>query len=114
LQNAIIVDVRATTAIRQAEASAAKRMIERSLERFELYPERLIGDTAYGSAEMLDRHVHERGIEPAIQGSTNLSAPTVLSRATTSTTTTPLTPTAAPWGKPSNIIGVGSQCHGPA
>jgi hypothetical protein len=70
-------------------------MIERSVERFELYPERLIADTAHGSAEMLDWHVHERGIEPHIQGSTNLSAPTVLSRATTSPTTTPLTPTAA-------------------
>ena len=33
---------------------AAKRMIERSMERFDLYPDRLIGDTAYGSAEMLD------------------------------------------------------------
>src|SRR5262249_38141587 len=64
--NAIIVDVEATTAIRQAETLAAKRMIERSLERFELYPERLIGDTAYGSAEMLDWLVEERGIEPHI------------------------------------------------
>ena len=84
------------------------------MERFELYPERLIADTAHGSAEMLDWHVHERGIEPHIQGSTNLSAPTVLSRATTSPTTTPLTPTAAPWAKPSNIIGVGLRCRGPA
>ena len=39
-ENAIIVDVEATTAIRQAEILAAKRMVERSLERFELYPER--------------------------------------------------------------------------
>jgi hypothetical protein len=36
--HAIIVDVEATTAIRQAEILAAKHMIERSLERFELYP----------------------------------------------------------------------------
>jgi transposase len=64
--NAIIVDVEATTAIRQAEILAAKRMIERSQERFELYPERLIGDTAYGSAEMLDWLVQDRGIEPHI------------------------------------------------
>ena len=41
-------------------------MIERSQERFALYPERLIGDTAYGSAEMLDWLVHDRGIEPHI------------------------------------------------
>ena len=54
VDNAIIVDVEATTAIRQAEILAAKRMIERSLEHFDLYPERLIGDSAYGSAEMLN------------------------------------------------------------
>lgn len=65
-ENAIIVDVEATTAIRQAEILAAKRMVARSLERFELDPERLIDDTAYGSAEMLDWLVHDRGIEPHI------------------------------------------------
>ena len=64
--NAIIVDVEATTAIRQYLGLAAKRMIERSLERFDLYPERLIGDTAYGSAEMLDWLVNNQGIEPHI------------------------------------------------
>src|SRR6516225_8478568 len=53
VENAIIVDVEATTAIRQAEVLAAKRMIERSLERFDLYPSRLLGDSGYGSAEML-------------------------------------------------------------
>ena len=41
-------------------------MIERTQERFGLYPERLAGDTAYGSAEMLGWLVHERGIEPHI------------------------------------------------
>ena len=50
VENAIIVDVEATTAIRQAEVLAAKRMIERSMERFDLYPARLLGDSAYGSA----------------------------------------------------------------
>ena len=66
VDNAIIVDVEATTAIRQAEVLAAKRMVERLMEHFDLYPERLIGDTAYGSAEMLDWLVHDRGIEPHI------------------------------------------------
>src|SRR5437773_5498453 len=66
LDNAIIVDVEATTAIRQAEILAAKRMIERSLRHFDLDPKRLIGDTAYGSAEMLNWLVHERGLEPHI------------------------------------------------
>jgi hypothetical protein len=49
VDNAIIVDVEATTAIRQAEVMAAKRMIERSIDRFDLYPARLLGDSAYGS-----------------------------------------------------------------
>jgi transposase len=66
VDNAIIVDVEATTAIRQAETLAAKRMVERSLECFDLYPTRLIGDTAYGSAAMLNWLVHDRGIEPHI------------------------------------------------
>src|ERR1700690_1553980 len=53
VDNAIIVDVEATTAIRQAEVLAAKRMIDRLINRFDLYPARLLGDSAYGSAEML-------------------------------------------------------------
>ena len=64
--NAIIVDVEATTAIRQAEVLAAKRMIERTMERFDLHPARLLGDSAYGSAEMLGWLVYERGIEPHV------------------------------------------------
>src|ERR1700736_3498862 len=39
VENAIIVDVEATTAIRQAEMTAAKRMVERSITRFDIYPE---------------------------------------------------------------------------
>jgi transposase len=66
VENAIIVDVEATTAIRQAEVLAAKRMIERSMERFDLYPARLMGDSAYGSADMLGWLVHEHGIEPHV------------------------------------------------
>ena len=66
VDNAIIVDVEATTAIRQAEVLAAKRMIERSLDRFELYPARLLGDSAYGSAEMLGWLVYQHGIEPHV------------------------------------------------
>jgi hypothetical protein len=66
LDHAIIVDVEASTAIRQAEVTASKTMIERTEERFGLYPERLAADTAYGSGEMLNWLVHERGIEPHI------------------------------------------------
>ena len=66
LDNAIVVDVEATTAIRQAEVTAAKRMIDRTMERFDLYPARLAGDSGYGSAEMLGWLVYEHGIEPHV------------------------------------------------
>ena len=66
LDHAIIVDVEPTTAIRQAEVTAAKRMIERSWERFDLYPARLAGDSGYGAAAMLGWLVYEQGIEPHI------------------------------------------------
>src|SRR5258708_2493342 len=66
VDHAIIVDVEATTAIRQAEVLAAKRMIERSIDRFDLYPSRLLGDSGYGSAEMLGWLVYEHGIEPHV------------------------------------------------
>jgi transposase len=66
LDNAVIVDVEATTAIRQAEVTAAKRMIDRTADRFDLYPARLAGDSGYGSAEMLGWLVHEKGIEPHV------------------------------------------------
>ena len=41
-------------------------MIERSIDRFDLYPARLLGDSAYGSAEMLGWLVYEQGIEPHV------------------------------------------------
>ncbi|MET4691767.1 hypothetical protein ABIA13_006275 [Sinorhizobium fredii] len=58
LDHAIIVDVEPTTAIRQAEVTAAKRMIERSREEFGRCPARLAADSGYGSAEMLGWLVH--------------------------------------------------------
>jgi transposase len=53
VENAVIMDVEATTAVRQAEVTAAKRMIERTIDRFGAWPDKLIADTGYGSAEML-------------------------------------------------------------
>lgn len=66
LEHAVIVDVEATTAIRQAEVLAQRRMIERTQDRFGLWPEKLVADTAYGSAPNLAWLVEERGIEPHI------------------------------------------------
>ncbi len=66
LKCAVIVDVEASSAIRQAEVTAAKTMVERVEQCFDLKPDRLAADTAYGSAEMLNWLVYERGIEPHI------------------------------------------------
>lgn len=41
-------------------------MIDRIAGKFDLHPERLIADTAYGSAPMLDWLVQKRGIAPHI------------------------------------------------
>ena len=62
----IIMDVEASRAIRQAEVGAAKTMIERTEQRFDIKPERLAGDTAYGSGANLDWLVNEAKIAPHI------------------------------------------------
>ena len=66
LKAAIIVDVEATRAIRQAEVGAVKTMIDRTEARLGLKPQRLSGDSAYGSAEILGWMVDERTIEPHV------------------------------------------------
>lgn len=66
LDNAIIVDVEATAPIRQAEVGIVQDMILRTRDRFDLYPEKLVADTAYGSAKMLGWLVEGEGIEPYI------------------------------------------------
>ncbi len=67
VKHAVIMDVEATTAIRQAEVRAAKGMLDRTVETFGVMPSRLIGDAGYGSAEMLGWLVEERGIEPHVK-----------------------------------------------
>jgi transposase len=66
LKAAVILDVEATRAIRQAEVGAARTMIERTADRFDLKPERLAADSAYGSAPSLDWLVETKGIAPHI------------------------------------------------
>ena len=66
LDNAVIVDVEPSVPIRTAEAFAARRMIDRIADRFDMTPDKLVGDTGYGSAEMLGWLVEERGIAPHI------------------------------------------------
>src|SRR5499426_2501519 len=62
----VIVDVEASRAIRQAEVGAAKTMIERTEERFEIKPIYLAADAAYGSADTLNWIVNEKKIAPHI------------------------------------------------
>ena len=64
--NAIIVDVEASRAIRQAEVGATRTMIQRTRDKFGLYPEVLAADTAYGSADNLNWLVNKEGIMPHI------------------------------------------------
>jgi hypothetical protein len=62
----IIMDVEASRAIRQAEVGAANTMIERTEGRFDIKPERLAGDTAYGSGANLEWLVKDKKIAPHI------------------------------------------------
>ena len=62
----VIMDVEASRAIRQAEVGAAKTMLDRTQERFDLKPKCLAADTAYGSAATLNWLVHEKKIAPHI------------------------------------------------
>jgi len=61
-----ILDVEATPAHRNAEVDSTKVMVDRVEERFNLKPQRLIADTAYGTAPMLGWMVEEKAIEPHV------------------------------------------------
>jgi len=66
LKHAVIMDVEATTAVRQAEVTAQRVMLDRTQERFGIWPERLAADAGYGDAANLAWLVHAKGIEPHI------------------------------------------------
>ena len=63
--HAVIVDVEATPTRISKEVDATETMIDRTEECFELKPDRIAGDVAYGTGEMLGWLV-ERGIVPHI------------------------------------------------
>lgn len=65
-EHAIILDVEASRAIRQAEVGASRTMLDRTAGRFGLTPQSLVADSAYGSAENLAWLVKQRGIAPHI------------------------------------------------
>src|ERR1700747_2922282 len=66
VKSGIIMDVEASRAIRQAEVGAAKIMIERTEQRFDIKPKRLAADTAYVSGATLNWLVKDKNIAPHI------------------------------------------------
>ena len=64
--NAVILDVEASRSVRQAELGAMQTMIDRTKGTFNINPERMIADTAYGTGPLLEWLVQERGIAPHI------------------------------------------------
>ena len=66
LEAGIIVDVEATPAHRTQEVESTKTMIDRVEQRFGMKPDRLVGDTAYGTASMLGWMVEDKGIAPHV------------------------------------------------
>ncbi len=65
IENAVIVDVEATPARTYDEVAATKTMIERTERQFDLKPDRLAADTAYGTGKFLGWLV-DTGITPHI------------------------------------------------
>jgi len=66
VENAVIIDVEATPARTYDEVAATKTMIDRTKQRFDLKPKRLIADTAYGTGKFLGWLVKEKRITPHI------------------------------------------------
>jgi hypothetical protein len=65
LQEGVIVDVEATPTRISKEVDAAEVVLDRVHNRFDLKPDRVAADVAYGTGELLGNLV-ERGIEPHI------------------------------------------------
>ena len=62
----MILDVEATRSVRQAELGAMQTMVERTNDRCEIHPERMIADTAYSTGPLFEWLVEGRGIAPHI------------------------------------------------
>ena len=65
MEHAVIVDVEATPTRISKEVEATETMIERTSKTFDLKPDRIVGDVAYGTGKMLG-WLAEREIEPHI------------------------------------------------
>jgi hypothetical protein len=66
IKNNIIMDSKATPTHLTSEVESSKDMLNHVEERFGIKPHRLLGDTAYGTAPMLDWLVEKKHIEPHV------------------------------------------------
>lgn len=57
---------KASSVSKSAEVNATKTMINRVEAQYDIKPKRLVGDTNYGNAPMLDWMVNAKGIEPHV------------------------------------------------
>lgn len=69
----VILNVETTPAYRIAEVNSTRDMLERVEKNLDYRPQRLIADTSYGSAPMLDWLVVEKNIAPLIKTQDNLA-----------------------------------------
>ena len=85
-------------------------MIERVEQRFDLKPQRLVGDTAYGAAPMLNWIVNEKRIEPHIPvWEKSQREDGTLSAARLRVSTNEANKYECPGGKPFEAIGASSR-----
>ena len=87
MDHAVIVDVEASRAIREAEVGAARTMIERTQERFGLYPERLAATAPMVQPRCSLGWCMSAGSSRTFRSSTSPSAATAHSSGPTSPTT---------------------------
>ncbi len=66
VEHSIILDVEATPGFRSDEVQSTKTLLERIETNYQIKPKRLMGDTAYGCADILGYLVNEKNIEPHV------------------------------------------------
>jgi transposase len=113
LQNAVIVDVEATTAVRQAEVGAARTMIERVKARHDLWPSGWLATPLTDRRRCWNGWSTNKGSSRTSRCSINPGARMGPSHVATSTTITPTTPTPAPPAKRCSRAAVRSKRRGP-
>lgn len=66
VQFGVIVDVEASPGNRSDEVACTQTMLDRIESNYDIKPKRLMGDTAYGTGEMLEWLIKEKQIEPHV------------------------------------------------